>query len=309
MTGSSVSFFDKPSLLSGLRDCIAGIEREGMGGAAHSEGAAVSFGVAEIDGALPEGGLAQGRLHEVAGTGGKAKGMQAEGDVAALGFAAALVGRAADNEGTALWCTNRKSLYAAGGLHGPGLAAFGIDARRLVLIDGADDTQVLWAMEEGLRSGTLAAVAGEVGNLTLAASRRLQLAAEAGGGLGLLVRVRTKKAAKTVTAATTRWEVAVAASAETLASRRVARQTLASRRVARQTLEGLGQARWDVRLARCRGGRERHWLMEWNHETHCFAVVAPVAGQPAVPGAATGEGADTGPSAGKVVALPRRAAG
>jgi protein ImuA len=290
MTGSSVSFSDKSSLLSDLRTRISGIERAGDTGRKAKEakeGSVISLDAADMDEALPGGGLARGRLHEVAATGGKGKGARLEGDVAALGFAAALVGRSAGNNGSVLWCSNRKSLYHAGGLHGPGLSAFGVDARRLVLIDGADDTQVLWAMEEGLRSGVLGAVAGEVGNLTLTASRRLQLAAEAGGGLGLLVRVNTKKTAKTVTAATTRWEVSVSDGAGIDRS------------------EEQGQARWDVRLARCRGGSERRWQVEWNHETHCFAVVAPVAGQSAHAGAAT----HAGEGRGEVVALPRRAVG
>jgi len=301
MTGSPVSsankisFSDKTTLLADLKDRIAGIERTGGMAERVDQTDVVPLGVDDLDGALPGGGLARGRLHEVASTGGRGKGQRLEGDVAALGFAAALVGRAAgtcpNTGGAVLWCTNRKSLYHAGGLHGPGLSTFGVDARRLVLIDGMDDTQVLWAMEEGLRSGALSAVAGEVGNLTLAASRRLQLAAEAGGGLGLLVRVSTKKTAKTVTAATTRWEVAVAESAKP------------------ERLEGLGQAHWDVRLARCRGGSERQWRVEWNHETHCFAVVAPVAGQPAVPGAATHTGSASGEIVAQVTTLPRRALG
>ncbi len=315
MTGGPVSSSNKLSsankaaLLVDLQDRIAGIER--VGGAVEKNGSnrpwgVVPLGVVDLDNALPNGGLTRGRLHEVASIGvkgkdGKLRDARLEGDVAALGFAAALVGRAAgtcpNTGGAVLWCTNRKSLYHAGSLHGPGLSTFGVDARRLVLIDGTDDTQVLWAMEEGLRSGALSAVAGEVGNLTSAASRRLQLAAEAGGGLGLLVRVSTKKAAKTVTAATTRWEISVAESV----SENVGASLLASRRVAQQTFNGLGPARWDVRLARCRGGSERNWRVEWNHETHRFAVVAPVASQPAVPGAASEAGENTG----QVVVLPR----
>lgn len=296
MTGSTVSFSNKlskgrtpkgPTLLSDLRGRIAEIERGGGPGREEAGATVVALGVADIDNALPGGGLPRGRLHEVA-----AAGPKVDGDVAALGFAAGLLGRVVNGDGdekggTVLWCANRKSLYCAGGLHGPGLAGFGVDARRLILIDGADDTEVLWAMEEGLRSGALGAVAGEVGNLNLAASRRLQLAAEAGGGFGLLVRVSTKKTAKTVTAATTRWEVGAAASE--------------GDPVGAGRIEGLGRARWDVVLARCRGGTERRWRVEWNHETHCFAVAAPVAGQPAVPGSRAGDG--------RVIDLPRRAAG
>ena len=47
---------------------------------------------------------------------------------------------------------------------------------------------MLWAMEEGLRSGAVSAVLGEVATVPPIALRRLQLAAETGGATGLLLR-------------------------------------------------------------------------------------------------------------------------
>ena len=46
---------------------------------------------------------------------------------------------------------------------------------------------LLWAMEEGLRTPGIGAVLGEIRQLDLTASRRLQLAAESGGGVGLVL--------------------------------------------------------------------------------------------------------------------------
>ena len=64
-----------------------------------------------------------------------------------------------------LWCLPRPDLY------GPGLAAYGLDPARLVLVRAPCDSEILWAMEEGLRAPGIAAVVGEVGSLPAVASR------------------------------------------------------------------------------------------------------------------------------------------
>ena len=81
-----------------------------------------------------------------------------------------------------LWCLPRADL------HGPGLAACGLDPGRLVLVRAARDAEILWAMEEGLRTPDIAAVVGEVSVLPPMTSRRLQLAAEGSGIAAFLLR-------------------------------------------------------------------------------------------------------------------------
>ena len=49
-----------------------------------------------------------------------------------------------------LWCLKRPDLY------GPGLAAHGLDPARLVLVAARRDEDILWAVEEGLRTGAAA---------------------------------------------------------------------------------------------------------------------------------------------------------
>src|SRR5271168_2032879 len=123
-----------------------------------------------LDRALPWGGLPTGCLHEVAAG--------AAADGAAAGFAATLLGRLTQAEGARarplLWCT------AGNGFYGPGLAGYGLDTSRLILVRGRAQADLLWAMEEGLRSGAVAAVLGELQEAELTVTRRLQLAAEAG---------------------------------------------------------------------------------------------------------------------------------
>jgi protein ImuA len=138
----------------------------------------VPFGVTAIDRALPGGGLARGALHEIIGVGGD----EEDGALAAA-FTAGIAARlAAAGGGLVLWCLARPDLY------GPGLAALGLDPARLVLVCAARDADILWAMEEGLRTAGLAAVVGETGVLSAVASRRLQLAAERSGVTAFVLR-------------------------------------------------------------------------------------------------------------------------
>src|ERR1700729_3211075 len=90
-------------LLPGLREQVRRLER------AHSAQRAgrnaVPLGLPEIDALLPEGGLLTGARHEIE-AGPTLSGRGAPHDGAALGFAAHLLGRFANNGsgGTLLWC-------------------------------------------------------------------------------------------------------------------------------------------------------------------------------------------------------------
>src|SRR5579884_2065008 len=64
-----------------------------------------------------------------------------------------------------------------GRLYGHGLRALGLPPERLILVETAQRKDALWAMEEALRSGAAAAVAGIVDKLDLKLSQRLHLAA------------------------------------------------------------------------------------------------------------------------------------
>ena len=225
------------SSMAGLRAHIGAIEfpSRGPGWAAP----VLSVGAPEIDAALPWGGLPLGALHEV---------IEAAPS-AGVGFTVALLARLATRMGgQVLWCLGRRSLYESGNLYAPGLAAFGLGPERLIVARGQTDADVLWAMEEGLRSRALAAVLAETGALDLATSRRLQLAAEASGVTGFLLRPCDGRPAPT--AAVTRWRLAAAPS------------EAAGRKTGAAVLPC-----WRAALERCRGGAPRAWLMEWRHET------------------------------------------
>lgn len=212
---------ENSAVIDALRARIWKMERNSIAAAETMDVAPV------IDAALPWGGLPLACLHDVIAA-----------DGAATGFVAMLLGRLAQR-GPVLWCLPGG---ATQNLYPPGLQAFGLDTERLLVVRGRNDTELLWAMEEGLRCPALGAVVAEVSGLDLTAGRRLQLAAEAGGVTGFtLLAPWAKKAAG---AATTRWRIEAAASAAT-------------------PWPGIGAARWRVALERCRGGIPREWLLEW----------------------------------------------
>src|ERR1700688_3762593 len=173
----------------------AAIEKIEAGGRAPK--GVLPFGLEVLDHHLPGGGLALGALHEVAGGGAGA----IDGAAAAL-FTA---GIAARTRGQVLWCVTRQDLFA------PAIAQAGLLPDRVIYVDTGDETSVLACFEEGLRHGGLGAVVAEVAKLSMTASRRLQLAAEGSGTIGLAIR-RWRRQTEAAgfgqpTASVTRWRV------------------------------------------------------------------------------------------------------
>ena len=166
---------------AGLKKLKAHIRRlEGFGDTlAEANKQVLPFGIDEIDDHLPGGGLIKGALHEV---------FAADAGIATA-FCALLAGRLVKDSEKAsiLWC-ERPWTLDAGVLYGPALLQFGIDPMRLILVRTRRDSDALWAMEEGLRCSQIAAVVGELGDISLTASRRLQLAAEETGVTAMLLR-------------------------------------------------------------------------------------------------------------------------
>jgi protein ImuA len=157
------------AVVEALRERIRCLE----GRPAHRR-AVLPFGIKAIDEHLPEGGLALGALHEMAGGGNGT----VDGAAAAL-FAA---GIAARTRGRVLWCVTRQDLFA------PALALAGLAPDRVIYVEAGDEKSVLACCEEGLRHGGLGAVVAEVARLSMTASRRLQLAAEGAGAIGIAIR-------------------------------------------------------------------------------------------------------------------------
>ena len=157
------------------------------------------------------GGLADDALHEIAPA-------RPQDGAAAMGFALALAGRfLSQRPASALIVSEGFADQELGALYGPGLVAHGLALSRLVFVRAPDAALALWAIEEALKCGTPTAVIGELWSLkgySLAASRRLLLAARKGKVPALLILASAYGQAERVSsAAETRFEIAAAPSA------------------------------------------------------------------------------------------------
>jgi len=227
--------------LSDLRRTIQNIERRSQ---YHARTAPISFGTAEIDVALPWGGLARGGLHEINGDGGN------------FGFHAGLLRRAVGENGNILWCRHAGVERETGRPYGPGLMHFGLNADQFLFVRSRHAVDILWAMEEGLRTPGLAAVVGDGIAPDFTATRRLQLAAEATNiPAFILLPPRVLQQSALPSAALTRWDIKTTCLAETK-----------------------GSTRWQADLLRCRGGVPKNWIIEWNEQTLCFHLADILAG-------------------------------
>ncbi len=136
--------------------------------------AVFSTGCGSIDGCLPCGGYESGSIIEYlqnsAGSGATTLALNAAREALAA---------------TDRFCVVidwRQQFYP------PAAAALGLDLKRLVIVRPQSLADRLWAIDQALRSPSIIAVIAEVEQLDDRAARRLQLAAESGGSLGLLVR-------------------------------------------------------------------------------------------------------------------------
>jgi protein ImuA len=251
-------FPDAPATLRRLRRTVAAIEANHacpLGGG--PKPLALSCG--GIDAVLG-GGLAAGALHEVAPAAPFHAG-------AASGFVLALAAHIGVERRT-LWIRSGYLDSEAGSLYGHGLTSFGLLLDRVLVLRVAQARDAFWAMEEALRCRALGCVIAELPNdgpaADLTATRRLTLAARAGGGFGFLLRQR---ASALTSAAETRWEVAGAASRP-------------------DRFGGLGRPAFSLALTKNRRGPLGRWTLAWDQHDRSFSalsvgVAAPAADRPA----------------------------
>ena len=77
-----------------------------------------------------------------------------------------------------------------GRLHGWGVRQLGLDQARILLVRARREAEALWAFEETLKSGAVAAVLGPLEAPSFVATRRLDFAARAGRASALVLRAR-----------------------------------------------------------------------------------------------------------------------
>jgi protein ImuA len=129
-------------------------------------------GVSELDAALG-GGFCRAAIHEF---------IPAAEGTGVFSLVWRVAARAA---GTERWIV---AIDTQADLYPPGLLQTGVSLGRLIVVRTSQPSDALWACEQVLRCSAVAAVVLPLRGVDSRASRRLQLAAETGGGLGLLIR-------------------------------------------------------------------------------------------------------------------------
>jgi hypothetical protein len=185
--------------------------------------------------------LARGAMGEVGSGGWRVEGEEAAG-TPSLPFTL----HSPLSTSSIVWCDPRRELYP------PALAAHGISLDRLFLLRPGSNAEQTWAVAECLRCKGVGAVVAPVGYpLSRVEARRLQLSAERGGGIGLLLRPVGRASAEH--AAATRWLVRPAPGERTV-------------------------QRWSIQLVHGHGGRVgQSVILEHSRETNRVRAVEQLA--------------------------------
>ena len=222
----------------------------------------------EADALLP-GGLETDSLHEV-----KAavplSGAIAGAWMASLGFALRLAVRRVEQVSNdsahrgapwILWCWPRVLAGELGRPSVAGLMRLGLDPARILFVETARADEALVALEDGLKSQSLALAMGVFKEIDLTPARRLSLAAGEGRTPCLAI---THPASQPAGATATRWRIGWAPSAAHPFDAKAS-----------------GNARFRLQLERARARPQSvnlsPLLLEWSNETHCFAMASGLA--------------------------------
>ena len=136
-------------------------------------------------------------------------------------------------------CGERKALLIADTeqcFYPPAARKYGIDLNRTIIVRARTSSEALLALAQSLRCTAVGAALGTLDRLTDRDGRRLQLAAESGGSVGVLLRPMTVLASPS------------------FASVRLRLDPLPSARIASFSVQTLRRMRLEV--LRCRGGYE-----------------------------------------------------
>lgn len=208
-----------------------------------AEGHAFSLGLPAVDALLP-GGFGRGAVHEV---------LVPQGMGRARLFGLLIARAAAGKKGAIIWNEGDGRLYP------PAVAAMGVELERLYLVRPRNAAEEHWVVAECLRCKGVGAVVALPERISHVEARRLQLAAEAGGGVGVLLREENKWSS--VYAAATRWRVRPARGERTV-------------------------QRWRVELIHGHGGRAGEGVyLESCRESHLVRAVEKLADRPVEAGA------------------------
>lgn len=183
-----------------------------------------------IKDAFPNASFPLGAIHEFICA-------SAEDASASGGFIAGVLASLMRNDGVSVWISSSGIIFP------PALKTFGIAPEKIIFVDLQKERDVLWTMIEALKCDSLAAVVGEIQELNLITSRRLQLAVEQSRVTGFLLRRNPHNLVSTACVA--RWKITSLPS------------------IAIDDIPGIGFPCWDVELLKIRNGKPGRWQMYW----------------------------------------------
>ena len=114
---------------------------------------ALDAALGPIKNAFPHASFPLGAIHEFLST-------CPEDAAATGGFVGGILSSLMQNQGTALWISANRSIFP------PALQALGIAPHKMIFIDLKRENEILWVMEEALKCSGIAAVVGEMKELS-----------------------------------------------------------------------------------------------------------------------------------------------
>jgi protein ImuA len=141
------------------------------------------------------------------------------------------------NGRVSIWISAKRTIFP------PALKFFGVAPENIFFIELQKEKELLWVMEEALKCEGLAAVIGEIKDLSFTTSRRLQLAVEQSQVTGFVLRHDPRYI--NTTACVTRWKISPA------------------RSVLPGQMPGVGFPCWNVELLKVRNGYPGNWQIEF----------------------------------------------
>ncbi|QTC91104.1 ImuA family protein [Brevundimonas goettingensis] len=174
-------------------------------------------------------------------------------------FAFALSRLPQDDGRPVLLAAGRRWSGEHGRPYGPGFRGAGLDGRGagLILSEGRTESELLWIMEQALRSGAVSAALTTVEAASLAQTRRLEFAARDGAAVGVLLR-QTEGG---LSAARRRWRITTLRSVSNP-----------------DDLRSPGGFALSAELTRSRSERPGVWKLEQDDETHRLRLADRLAG-------------------------------
>ena len=133
----------------------------------------ISSGCRTMDRHLPHGGYARGSMLE----------LLRSGPGSGVSSIALMIARQAIVDGKYLVLIDPQRQF-----YPPAMKSLGIPLERVIALQPANHADAIWGLAQVLRCSAVGAVIAEVGTLEDRVARKLQLAAEQGGGLGIFLR-------------------------------------------------------------------------------------------------------------------------